>query len=573
MEEVNDFEMVNPESDHILGSGSHDLESSSESPYPGIPTTSEPPLSKRFREEIRQHHAHLQVWQRPSLLVICTIIGLYCLSEMLFITPMISLSLNKVCEGLEQDTDPKTSSLCDMSQVQTTLSFITCFKMILCNLISLVVAGKIGPLSDRIGRTKIFVYMGLVTIIGNTISAFSVSSYIGTHIYFIIFAGSMTSFTGGTFAVAANINSYITDVIEPDDRTVSMGTIGSIMHATAGLAPLFSSFLIKANNGNDMVSIYCSMFAIILFTLVCVFFMKEPRHPEAMEISQASYKKRQESMESTHSIKLGGSNTIISKLKQTIHFKMVQFFDVFSPLKELWLPPTSQGSLIPRYNVLLLVVVDSLVVLIRVAIMPALILFTTYEYGWKSVEIGYFISFSGISNAIILAVSSWCVKRWFQKKHKKLNYSVDRIDITIFQFGFICFFIGTLVFMTNASNYKYLLIDVIIKCIGSVIDPSLQSAIAKYYGTNTGQLFGALALLHIMGMLVLPAIMLGMYGATVSFKPEAFLYLPLIASIIGFTLTFFLRVIYIEEPLFKETEIDHDGDIMNDNDSQVENLT
>ncbi|SMN19337.1 similar to Saccharomyces cerevisiae YJL163C Putative protein of unknown function [Maudiozyma saulgeensis] len=571
MHEISEIEMTNSEIDHILESEYHDIESS-ENSDPNIAATTEHPLSKRFRDEIRQQHAHLNIWQRPSLFVICTIISLYSLSEMLFITPMITLSLNKICESLPQDTGINESTLCDMSHVQTITSFITCVKMVLSNLISLVVAGKIGPLSDRIGRSKIFVYMGSVTLIGNAMSAFSVSSYVDTHIYFIIFAGSITSFTGGTFALIANINSYITDVIEPSDRTVSMGTVGSIMHAMAGLAPLLSSFIIKVNNGNDMVSIYCSFLSISLFILICTFFVRESRHPEAMEMSEASHKKRQESMVSLHSIRLSVSNTFIHKIKQYIHFRIIKILDIFSPLKELWLPPTRQGSLIPRYNVLLLVTLDSIIIFATVAHMPALILFTTYEYNWKSIEIGYFISFSGISNAIILGIFSWCGTRWLQKKHTKLNYSVDRIDIKIFQFGFICIFIATIAFLINPSNYKSLLLYVVIKCVGGCMDPSLQSSITKYYGTNTGQLFGALALLHIIGMLISPAIMLGIYGITVSYKPETFMYLPLIACIIGFVLTYFLRVVYIEEPLFEETQINEGALSLTKIDSQVEPL-
>lgn len=559
MAEINSLEMVDSETERILTSSDVlDVESPS-SPDTNInfSTLSEAHLSKRFRDEVRQYHAHLKLWQRPSLLVACAIVVLYCFSEMIFVTPMISLTLNKVCEGLKKDTGSDT---CDKNQVQTTLSNITSVKMMISSFIGLIAAGKIGPLSDRFGRSKIFVYMGLVNLVSNAVCAFAVSSYVDTHIYLIIFTGCISSLGGGTFALAANINSYITDIIEPEDRTASMSTVTSIMHAVVGLSPLISSFLIKLNNGNDMVSVYCSLISISLFTLLCMFMIKESRHPDAMEMSRNTHRKRLESMVSTHSIRLSGSHTFTSRSYQYIRYRIEQILEIFSPLKELWLPPTISGSLVPRYNVLLLISLDSLVVFSTMALMPALILFTTYEYSWKSVEIGYFISFSGLCNAVVLWTVSWLLSRWLSSKYAKVNHSVDKVDITTLQISCVSLILGTGVLLAYASTSKGIICHVIIKSVSAIMGPTLQSTIVKYYGTNTGQVFGGVALLHSIGMLFSPAIMLKIYGSTVSKKPETFLFLPFLVCIVAFGLTFFLRVIYIHDPIMKEVD-DEDSEL------------
>lgn len=563
MAEINSLEMVDSEAERILTSSDVlDVESPS-SPDTNInfSTLSEAHLSKRFRDEVRQYHAHLKLWQRPSLLVACAIVVLYCFSEMIFVTPMISLTLNKVCEGLKKDTGSDT---CDKNQVQTTLSNITSVKMMISSFIGLIAAGKIGPLSDRFGRSKIFVYMGLVNLVSNAVCAFAVSSYVDTHIYLIAFAGCISSLGGGTFALAANINSYITDIIEPEDRTASMSTVTSIMHAVVGLSPLISSFLIKLNNGNDMVSVYCSLISISLFTLLCMFMFKESRHPDAMEMSRNTHRKRLESMVSTHSIRLSGSHTFTSRSYQYIRYRIEQVLEIFSPLKQLWLPPTISGSLVPRYNVLLLISLDSLVVFSTMALMPALILFTTYEYSWKSVEIGYFISFSGLCNAVVLWTVSWLLSRWLSSKYAKVNHSVDKVDITTLQISCVSLILGTGVLLEYASTSKGIMCYVIIKSVSAIMSPTLQSTIVKYYGTNTGQVFGGVALLHSIGMLFSPAIMLKIYGSTVSKKPETFLFLPFLVCIVAFVLTFFLRVIYIHDPIMKEAD---------DEDSQLDSST
>lgn len=563
MAEINSLEMVDSEAERILTSSDVLDQESPSSPDTNInfSTLSEAHLSKRFRDEVRQYHAHLKLWQRPSLLVACAIVVLYCFSEMIFMTPMISLTLNKVCEGLKKDTGSDT---CDKNQVQTTLSNITSVKMMISSFIGLIAAGKIGPLSDRFGRSKIFVYMGLVNLVSNAVCAFAVSSYVDTHIYLIAFAGCISSLGGGTFALAANINSYITDIIEPEDRTASMSTVTSIMHAVVGLSPLISSFLIKLNNGNDMVSVYCSLISISLFTLLCMFMFKESRHPDAMEMSRNTHRKRLESMVSTHSIRLSGSHTFTSRSYQYIRYRIEQVLEIFSPLKQLWLPPTISGSLVPRYNVLLLISLDSLVVFSTMALMPALILFTTYEYSWKSVEIGYFISFSGLCNAVVLWAVSWLLSRWLSSKYAKVNHSVDRVDITTLQISCVSLILGTGVLLEYASTSKGIMCYVIIKSVSAIMSPTLQSTIVKYYGTNTGQVFGGVALLHSIGMLFSPAIMLKIYGSTVSKKPETFLFLPFLVCIVAFVLTFFLRVIYIHDPIMKEAD---------DEDSQLDSST
>lgn len=518
---------------------------------------SEQILSKRFREEVRNKHAHLSVLQKPSIAIICGLLLLLSLSEMLYTTPMISLMLNKICIGLQEAGKNVNNSdgTCDMSEVQKTLSFISSISMILNSLISLIISGKIGPISDRIGRVKVFAYMGVVKVIGISLSAFSLSSYVGVNIYFILLSGCIPAFSGGMFAVIANTNSYISDITEPEERAVSMSTVMSVVYASSGLAPLLSSFLIKTHDGNDMVSIYTSVLCAFLFTILCLYLMREPRHPEAMELSKNSYRERQDILSRSHVSRLSGSQSTLNKIKHYVHYQLVQLWEFFSPIRDIWLPRTSSGSLIPRFNVLMIITIDMLVTIANVAIMPALILFTTFAYGWKSVEIGYFISFSGICNAIFLSLGSQFILKGLKKKYQELPHSIDQIGISTIRIGTVSNILGLLVLLISLSSYKSIILYNVIKSVGAITGPTLQATVVKYYGTDTGKVFGAIALLHSIIMLFFPAILLRVYGSTVSYKPEAFLYIPFSACILAFIVTYFFRIVYIDESNLKDTVV------------------
>ena len=512
------------------------------------------PIAKRFRDEVKARYAHLGVLQRPGLAVLCGLITLFMLAEMLFLTPMITLTLNKLCEGMLDgsiSTDTTSSAgadegTCDMSKVQVTLSYITSVKMVLNGLVSMVVAGKLGKLSDRIGRIKVFAYMGFITLVSNIVSAFSVSSYIGTHIHFIIFSGVIASLSGGSFALIANINSYITDIIEPKERSTSMSTVTSIMQGVAGLSPLLGSFLIKMYDGNDMVSVYLALFFITVFTIVCTFFIKETRHPEAMEISEETHRKRLDSIASSHSIRLQNTApTALNSVKNKLHLLLTHALEVLSPIKELWLPRSADGTLTARYNVLALVVVDGFIVFASIAMMPALILFTTYEYGWKSVEIGYFITLSGVTNALVLAVVNKYVTALLSRFSPRISHSVDHVDISIIRIAVVFLATSIAVLVFNPKPLRSIVIFALLRSVSAIAGPTLQSAIVKYFGTNTGEVFGGVALYHTIGMLFCPTIMLKVYGSTVSTRPELFLFMPLGTCVLALLGTFFLRVVYV----------------------------
>lgn len=182
--------------------------------------------------------------------------------------------------------------------------------------------------------------------------------------------------------------------------------------------------------------------------------------------------------------------------------------------------------------------------------MPALILFSTYEYKWHAVELGYFISILGIGRGVVLLVVSPTLLYTLKRIYQHLNHSIDKIDIFCIQFSMIVITLSLFVMIRfGEKTPTSMIIFALLQALSAFCSPTLQSGIIKYTSKkHTGEMFGAMALVRSCVMLVIPPILLKLYGSTVSVNPSLFMYIPFSTSIVAILLTFFLRI-YKNPPL------------------------
>lgn len=511
----------------------------------------------RWLREGRLKHQHLSCLQRPSLMTLCFLLSSVCLAETLVITPMIGLTMKKVCEGIMiangNGTDVVDNMQCDPKEVQSIMSAISSTVLILTGLSYTFTSGTWGELSDRVGRVRIFGYMALLKVIGNALHYWALLPSTPYNKWLIILAASVSSLSGGMLALLANANSYIADIAEPEQRAMSMSVMMSSVYGTMGLGPMIGSLLVKFFHEGDRLPIYLSIIVGIVAALSCFTFVKEPRHDDALKLSQATFLQRRESISSLRSTE----THLSAKMKSYSRLQFLRLIDVFSSLRKLWLKPTASGSLVPRYTVLLLLVIDILFLSITVGIIPTMVLFATYKYNWRSIELGYYISISGLGRAAVLLVLSPCLIHLLKKHYRPLSYSVDQIDITciVISLGFIVTSIVTI--LVGIDHEGSLYACAVLQALSASCSPALQSAIIKYCSKKfTGQCFGAMALIRSIVMLIVPPTILRLYGATVSFKPELFLYIPLAFGFLALVLSTFLRIVDDPEALRRDSEAD-----------------
>lgn len=511
----------------------------------------------RWLREVRLKNMHLSRFQKPSLAILCFLLTLVCLSETLCITPLIELTMNKACEGLlpvDFQEDSLLNVQCDPKKVQSIVSEINSNTMIIGGLLSMFMAGRWGELSDRIGRVRIFAYMACIRVIGNGLHLYALSSSTSYHKWGIIIAGSVSYLGGGMLALLANGNSYISDTVNPEHRALSMSIMMSAVYATMGFGPMLGSIIVKTFSNRDSLPIYLSITIGLLASFLCFTVVQEPRHEDALKLSQLSFTERRQSISSTMP-NITHRSTFSGRIASYSKYQILHFLDLFSAVRKLWLKPTTQGSLIPRYTVLLLLTLDVLFLSVTAACAPALILFATYKYNWRAVELGYFISVAGLGRAAVLLIISPLLLHLLKKVYKPLNESIDQIDIICIRISVVFLALSILTILLGKEHGASLYACATLQTLTAFCSPTVQSAIIKYCSKRfTGQYFGGMALIRSGVMLVVPPTLLKVYGATVAFKPELFLYIPMTCGICAIVLSFFLKIVEDPEILRRESQ-------------------
>ena len=494
---------------------------------------------QRLSEEIKEKHKNKSVFERPSLFIISILVFLFGITEMLYLTPFITLTINKICHGINLGS-------CDSKELQMNVSQIASITLIYSGIISTLIGGKWGQWSDQYGRIKVFGFMGLIRVIGNFLHLLTLSSWVPYNKWLIILSATLNSTSGGMFAFFGNVNSYINDIVEPDDRIFSIGFVTSLMQLTTGLGPLIGSLLVKWYNGNDSIPIFAAIGTGVLFTVLCFTVVVEPRHDMVLEyIKEQSTIKQMKLYEEFNNEIIGSSSfscILWFKFQKYSKYHLTKVIDLLAPLKHLWLK--GKPSSVKR-NVLLLVAIDIIFGSVMMGIVPSFLLFCTYKYRWESVELGYFISFCGIMNGIILFLSSHYGMNLMKSVFETSSTDVDKLDKVSIGISLVFLTFSNFFIIKFSNHSKIIILFVILRSLSKICSPVTEAAIMKYYkrtGKNTGQVFGAIALLNSLSMLIVPPLLLRIYGVTISIKPELFLYIPLGCCIIALLSCLFLNI-------------------------------
>ncbi|CCD22255.1 uncharacterized protein NDAI_0A00970 [Naumovozyma dairenensis CBS 421] len=480
--------------------------------------------------------------KKPTCLLLCFLMFLICLSDMLYLTPSITLTMAKVCENIKTENEQTGKYECDHTEVQTIVSDIQSATLIISGLVTTLVSLKWGNVSDRIGRAKVLGFMGLIKTISNLLRTVAILPQVEYSKWFIIITGSLQSFAGGTFAFMAVANCYVSDITRSEDRTVSLSMVMGTMHATMGIGPTLGSILIYLTGGNELLPLYISIVLVFLFSVLSSTVLPETRKGEDMTNSRKKHQKEKEERAQSKATIYSETSYGLERFRRLFKYYLFGFFSIYAPMKRLWLKPTRSGSLIPRYTVLMVLAIDILLMSSTVALGPSMILFNTFMYKWTSVELGYFVSFAGLSRAVILSGISPKFIDFLKKRYKTHSKAIDKVDIVTMRVAMIFVVAGLSIIVSKNDRYIYMILCISLSSFGAICSPTVQSSVIKYCSDgDTGAYFGGMALLRSFVMLVMPALHLKIYGSSVGYKPDLVFYVPLVSAIIGSFLTLLLR--------------------------------
>lgn len=496
---------------------------------------------------------------RPTVFTLLLVLVLRVMCITLLMTPTVGLLSAKLCNEFEV----KYSTTCDMKKVQIEQSNITSVVSLLVSIIGISLSGKYGELSDRLGRLFVLKLVGVIGVVHTALMLVAFHPKTPFNRYLVIFAMS-SDITGGILTLISVGNSYISDIIPPSEGTLAgyISLLMSVIYGSIGFGPLLSSYIIKLFKNSLISPFYFTTATSVVYLLAVSLFVQESRHKDAQKYSaKVLLKNRLRRKSSLSSFDI--SNQDLQQKDMTVKQRLYVWFhmtiiEAVEPIGKLWIKRTASGSLVPRINTILLIVIDTFFCSATSGYIPVIMLYAIKQYHWTSVELGYYVSIVGLGKSAILITMPFILtsmKKTF--KFEVINNGVDKMDKTLLMVSTIFLVISTGLILFCKDYTWSLYMSGIFQALSAGISPTIQNCILKYSSKKiTGQIFAAHTQLRHLTMLFLPIIFLQTYSRTFDDRPNLILSIPFALSVLSMTLLQFVKLINDPVLLRRESEVD-----------------
>lgn len=534
-------------------------------------------ISHAWYTQTQDKYMHKPWYAKPSIAAILFVLVLRVLCSTLLLTPTVGILSNKICDLYEYDKTPhelKIGTLfdknrCDMKAVQREQSNITSWVTLINSIVGIVLGGKYGEFSDRLGRVFVLKLVGFIGIVYTILMILAFHPSRPYQKWFVMLA--MTSdITGGILTLISIGNSYMSDIISPREGTLAVyiSLLMSIVYGSLGFGPLLSSYMIKIFNGNLIVPYYFTFGISILYLGIVYTFIQESRHQDAQKYSAKVLKRnrlrRRSSISSLRSNQSGLKNSnntdepeklaISDRLYVWLHMTVIEAFE---PIGKLWIGKTAAGSLVPRINTILLIAIDTFFCSATSGFIPVLMLYALVAYDWTSVELGYYISICGVGRALVLLFMPVLISSLKERLHfKVIPNGVDSMDKLLLNASMVFLIFSTFVLIAFKQFSWSLYVSAVLQTMSAVISPTIQSCVLKYNSKKiSGQVFAAHTQIRHLTMVFAPIIFLQTYSHTYDRNPMLILSIPLVLSFVAFVLLQFVRKVDDPMVLRRESEV------------------
>ncbi|KAK4949342.1 hypothetical protein LTR10_011960 [Elasticomyces elasticus] len=483
--------------------------------------------------------SHLPWYKRPHIAWILFPFLLMALAFGGSMAPKINLILELICRQYQEEQQTANpgymmapvdfmngadNDQCRIPEVQSRVSIFMLWGSLLGGILSALTSPKLGALSDRYGRKPILIFTSIGTILSEIITIFA-AKYPETFPVDLLLVGFALDGLFGSFIVAMAIaNSYATDCTAPQLRNVAFGYFHGCLFTGLAIGPIIAGYLVKWT-GKIVIVFYILLAVHVFFILFIAFGC-----PESLS------KQRQQTARERHSAeieKLGPTQDWIS---------WIRHFNLLEPLKILW-PTGPNATPALRWNLIVLAAVDTIAFGVAMGSMTVVIIYTNYEFGWKTFEASRFMSIVNSSRVFCLIVILPLVTRLVRGKvnMKQRNTGCDQFDMSVIRIAILFDTLGYLGYTLSRSGNPFILSGVV-AALGGIGSPTLQSALTKHVpAEQTGQLLGASGLLHALARVVAPTVFNAIYSATVGkFTQTVFVCLTATFGL-AFVISWFIR--------------------------------
>ncbi|KAK6463066.1 multidrug efflux protein [Scheffersomyces coipomensis] len=492
-----------------------------------------------FREELQKHKT-LGWLYRPSVIQISVALFMFSISTAIG-SPANQVVLYQLsCNSVAKD------GICDPVAAQLLFSTFSQFQMVALGVLPIIISSRFGELSDRFGRKPFIatIFVGVAT--HKVINYFLITKSNVLPFNALLIFDFICSAFGGMAPLVAMLQSYVTDVIAPHERTFSIGLVSASLLVGQALGPILSSFmvsLIPTDDGKginfDLNSIEAyiqiskkqlypmriELVILILVALYGVFILPESRGEKARSKSRSN--------------SMASDIETFQQLRALQHppsfwKKASHYINVFKPLALLTYPSSAVPNNQKQYEtrnrlvVYILILAAALCNSTIISMGQITVQYGMLKFQWGAQEIGYFMSVYSTSAAIVLVflspiLTKVILQQYF--KFKTMKRQIDLVDISTLIFGRGCDAIAFLA-MVYSTNTPQFLSNFCILALGAPANPAATASLLKFFpASKTGEFFGAMALLHSLLGLFMPVLMMGLFKYFITEGTPQFTYL------------------------------------------------
>ncbi|KAK2874977.1 hypothetical protein FQN49_001894 [Arthroderma sp. PD_2] len=468
-------------------------------------------------------------WKRPSVIWLLPPLLPFTIAFGGAAVPKINLMLTLICREYLSDRAAKDSTFtylpvifggenpqCRIPEVHALVSRFQLVMNLVAGILSAVVSPKLGLLSDGYGRTKIIGLCTLGTLLGEVVTALVATFPDSFNVNFLLLGAVFDGICGSVTAAVALTQSYAADCTPASKRNVSFGYFHGVLFIGIALGPLAASYLIKAT-GDVRIVFYavvaCQSIMPIFITFIA---------PESLT------KERQKRNREKRDIKPLDFNKL--RIQDFNPLNLLKPLSVLFPLADKSITQTASGKsrikLLQR-NLIILSAIDTALFGVTMGTMGTLILYVEYMFGWGNIESSLFVSVASTVRVIVLLAVLPLLTQWFRHRGRNTvseshkNSGSDMLDIGIIRISIIFELIGYIGFCVVKTGPLMMLCGAI-NATSAMVSPTINSTLTKHLPPDrTGQLLGALGLLHALARVVAPTILGFVYSWTVGTMTQA----------------------------------------------------
>jgi MFS family permease len=361
---------------------------------------------------------------------------------------------------------------------------------------------RLGALSDRYGRRLILAVTALGMLLGDIITITAASFPDSISVYWILVEFGFGGLAGSFIATMAVIQSYAADCTPPARRSVVFGYLHGCMFLGIAVGPVLGGLIIKAS-GNIMTIFYVAFVCHLGFIVFITSFV-----PESLSRDRQIAARERHRAESL-------------KHPRRPWTTITNLANIFKPLSILF-PSRDQTSDITRTNLVLLAAVDTVVFGVTLGSASIVVMYSEFMFKWGNFESSVFVSIANTCRVGMLVVVLPLVFRIFSHRVNRLGHgpaakggNSDKFDISIIRVAVFFDVLGYIGYAIVATGILFIASGVIAS-VGGIASPTLQSALTTHVAADkTGELLGAISLLHALSRIAAPAALNLVYSLTI----------------------------------------------------------